>query len=170
IANGRSRMGSARAQREPLVLAAGRLWDEGKNIAALTAVAPRLPWPVFIAGADRHPDGGRIEQPNVRLLGQLPSDALASWFARAAIYALPARYEPFGLSALEAALGGCALVLGDIPSLREVWGDCAVFVPPEDHDALEASLRRLMDDDALRRAYAARAAERASRYTPASMA
>src|SRR5690606_18186167 len=91
IANGRSRMGSARAQREPLVLAAGRLWDEGKNIAALTAVAPRLPWPVFIAGADRHPDGGRIELPNVRLLGQLPSDALASWFARAAIYALPAR-------------------------------------------------------------------------------
>ncbi len=32
---------------------------------------------------------------------------------------LPARYEPFGLSVLEAALSGCALVLGDIPSLRE---------------------------------------------------
>lgn len=170
IANGRSPAGMAAAQREPLVLAAGRLWDEGKNIAALTAVAPRLPWPVFIAGADQHPDGGRIELPNVRLLGQLPSEELASWLARAAIYALPARYEPFGLSALEAALAGCALVLGDIPSLREVWGDCAVFVPPDDHGALEATLRRLMDDDSLRSDYAARAAERAGRYTPASMA
>ena len=34
---------------------------------------------------------------------------------------LPARYEPFGLSILEAALSGCALVLGDLPSLRELW-------------------------------------------------
>ena len=64
--------------------------------------------------------------------------AIADWYARASIYALPARYEPFGLSALEAALSGCALVLGDIPSLREVWGDAALFVAPDDTDALAA--------------------------------
>ena len=38
----------------------------------------------------------------------------------------------FGFSVLEAALSGCALVLGDIPSLREIWGDAALFVPPDD--------------------------------------
>ena len=54
---------------------------------------------------------------------------------RAAIYALPARYEPFGLSILEAALSGCALVIGDIPSLREIWADAALFVPSDGHDA-----------------------------------
>ena len=59
-----------------------------------------------------------------------------TWMARAAIYALPARYEPFGLTALEAGLSGCALVLGDIPSLREVWGETACFVPPDDRDAV----------------------------------
>ena len=64
------------------------------------------------------------------MLGRLSAGELADWYARAAIYALPARYEPFGLSALEAALSGCALVLGDIPSLREIWGDAALFVPP----------------------------------------
>ena len=32
------------------ILAAGRLWDEAKNIAALAAVAPGLPWPVQVAG------------------------------------------------------------------------------------------------------------------------
>ncbi len=39
-------------------------------------------------------------------------------------------YEPFGLSVLEAALSGCALVLGDIPSLRENWDGAADFAEP----------------------------------------
>ena len=60
--------------------------------------------------------------------------------ARAAIYALPAHYEPFGLSILEAAMSGCALVLGDIPSLREIWGDAAVFVHPDNRDAVARCL------------------------------
>lgn len=170
IANGRTAVGTRRRQRDPLILAAGRLWDEGKNTGALAAVAPRLPWPVYIAGEARHPDGGRAELPNVQLLGQLPSQQLARWFNRAAIYALPARYEPFGLSPLEAALGGCALVLGDIPSLREVWGDAAVYVPPEDHQALELALARLVDNAPLRHYYAERARTRAERYSPMAMA
>jgi hypothetical protein len=37
-------------------------------------------------------------------------------------------------------------VLGDVPSLREIWGDAALYVPPEDHDALHAALMRLIDD------------------------
>lgn len=154
----------------PMVLAAGRVWDAAKNLRALAAVAPRLSWPVCIAGADRSPDGDRIELPNVRLLGQLSSDDLAPWFARAPIYALPARYEPFGLTALEAALSGCALVLGDIDSLREVWGDAAMFVPPDDEDALAAALQALIDDPALRARQAALARARAARYTPGVMA
>jgi glycosyltransferase involved in cell wall biosynthesis len=104
------------------------------------------------------------------MLGRLGSDALAGWYARAAIYALPARYEPFGLSALEAAHSGCALVLGDIPSLREIWGDAAVFVPPEDCPALENAIRGLIDDPERRQSMADAARERASRYTPARMA
>ena len=57
-----------------------------------------------------------------------------------AIYASPARYEPFGLGVLEAALSSCALVLGDSPTLREPWSDAALFVPPDDHDALLTAL------------------------------
>jgi hypothetical protein len=45
---------------------------------------------------------------------------------------LPARYEPFGLSVLEAALSGCALVPGDIASLRGNWDGVAEFVCPDD--------------------------------------
>ena len=170
IHNGRSPGVEAHASREPFVLGAGRLWDEAKNLGALAAVAARLPWPVYLAGDARHPDGTEADFGSARVLGRLPDVQLRRWTARAAIYALPARYEPFGLSALEAAQCGCALVLGDIPSLREVWGDAALFVHPDDHDALAAALQRLIDDDALRDALALRARLRARRYTPEAMA
>jgi glycosyltransferase involved in cell wall biosynthesis len=156
--------------REPFILTAGRLWDEAKNVAALEAVAPRLGWPVKVAGEVRHPNGSQVQSRHVEPLGRLSARELAGWMGRASVYALPARYEPFGLSPVEAALAGCALVLGDIPSLREVWGEAAVFVPPDDADALTEALERLRKDTALRNRLAARARLRAVEYSPARMA
>jgi glycosyltransferase involved in cell wall biosynthesis len=95
---------------------------------------------------------------------------MARWLGWASIYCLPARYEPFGLSALEAALAGCALVLGDIPSLREVWGDAAVFVPPNEPPALRQALQQLIHDPARRTQLATAARARAARYGPQRMA
>lgn len=167
IANGRS--GLTPARKLPLILAAGRLWDEAKNITTLAKAAPGLPWPVHIAGEDTHPDGGKVVFLNVHLLGQLPPQVLAQRMSRAAIYALPARYEPFGLSILEAGLAGCALVLGDIPSLREVWGENALYVPPDDPKALALQLHALANNPGLRSRYARRAWLRAQKYTPKAM-
>ena len=89
---------------------------------------------------------------------------------RASIYVLPARYEPFGLAALEAALAGCALVLGDIPSLREVWEEAAVFVPPDDTDMLARALRRLVSEPVLRSRMSTLARTRALEFSPERMA
>jgi glycogen synthase len=155
---------------EEYVLAAGRLWDEAKNLRALAAVAPRLPWRVAVAGSPDPPDGGRLELPDVDLLGLLSPAEVAEQMGRASIYALPALYEPFGLSVVEAALAGCALVLGDIPTLREVWGDAATFVSPRDPDALLHSIRALIERPGLRRARARAARGRALGYGPEAMA
>ena len=103
-------------------------------------------------------------------LGKLPANELQQWFARAPIYALPAKYEPFGLSILEAAIAGCALVLGNIPSLREIWGDAALFVDPNETGNLRQTVTRLIQDEPLRNEMAARARERAAEYSPARMA
>lgn len=158
------------ADKEPLVFSAGRLWDDAKNIRSLAEIAPRLPWPVCVAGDTAHPGGDNCRFDGVRQTGCLPPNQIAAWLARAAIYALPAKYEPFGLSALEAGLSGCALVLGDIESLREVWGDAALFVPPEDRDALLAAISRLIADAPLRSELAGRALARARTYTTERMA
>lgn len=151
--------------REPLVLAAGRLWDEAKGLDALDDAAAHVTWPVLVAGSA----GGRPAA-HADLLGPLPRDELRALMGRAAIFAHPARYEPFGLVVLEAALAGCALVLGDIDSLRELWDGAAVFVAPGDAAALADACQRLSADDELRGILAGRAGERAWRYDAETMA
>lgn len=170
IHNGRTAFRQSATRKEPFVLGAGRLWDEAKNLRSLSAVAPGLPWPVYLAGDTRDPQGNETVLANAHVLGLLSSSDVQKWMQRAAIYVLPARYEPFGFSALEAAQCGCALVLGDIPSLREVWGNAATFVPPNDAAALEAAIVALIRDDGLRETMARRAQARARRYTPSAMA
>src|SRR4051812_18694424 len=172
IHNGRSEASFAPAAKEPFVLSAGRLWDEAKNLAALEQAAPDVPWPVYVAGDERSPDGSSSDAQvrHTRPLGRLDEREMARWLSRASIYALPARYEPFGLSVLEAALSGCALVLGDIPSLREIWGDDAWFVPPDDPSRLADAIRTLIHSPTLRNEMARRASARARRYPPQRMA
>ena len=145
-----------------LVLTVGRLWDEAKNVQALVRLAPRLPWPVAVVGQG---DAG----PGVQALGRLGRKELDHLFTTAGIFAEPARYEPFGLAALEAGLAGCALVLGDIPSLREVWGNAAVFVSPADDEELERALRRLISNPKLRADYGDRARRRGRRFSSERM-
>lgn len=151
--------------KEPIVLAAGRLWDPAKNLEALVRAAPRVPWPIRVAGDPAPPDGRPpAETAGVEPLGRLAAAALADQMTRAAVFVHPARYEPFGLAPLEAAAHECALVLGDIPSLREVWGDAAVFVPPDDAEALVRALRRLAERPGRRAVLGRRARRRAERY------
>ena len=135
--------------KEPFVFAAGRAWDEAKNLAALRRVAPRLSWPVHIAGADTE-------------LGYLEASEITGWYARAAIYAWPAKYEPFGLSVLEAAQHGCALVLGDIPSLRENWDGAALFVRTDEE--LFSAIQSLIADCDLRNELGSNAQNRSERF------
>ena len=170
VPNGRRALQFHPSHKEKLVLGAGRLWDEGKNIAALAHAAERLPWPVYVAGASQNPGGKTTGLGACHALGPLSSAALAAWYGKAAIFTHPARYEPFGLCVLEAALSGCALVLGDIESLREIWGDGALYVPPDDREWLETSIRELIENPALRARLALRSQARAHAFTPENMA
>jgi glycogen synthase len=172
IPNGRRCDLRAQVPKQCFIFTAGRMWDEAKNVAAVAAVAPRLAWPVYAAGLP-HPSAraaGEDGPAGVTFLGRFSSQQMQDAYQRAAIYALPARYEPFGLTALEAALAGCALVLGDIPTLREVWGDAAVFVPPDDHQALADAINGLIADERWRSRLVAKASNRAQTLNARRMA
>ncbi|MFL5897095.1 MAG: glycosyltransferase family 4 protein [Solirubrobacterales bacterium] len=144
-----------------LVLGSGRFWDRAKNLVALDAAAEGLSWPVVLAG-----DLGGGEEPrHATSLGQLDAAELAQLRREASIYAAPALYEPFGLGILEAAGDGCALVLGDIPSLRELWEDAAIFVDPREPGALHEVLKALIAAPSLREELAEQARQRAPDYS-----
>ena len=163
ISNGRDPRIFREGAKEPRIFSAGRFWDEAKNLAALESAASRISWPIEVAGSDKA-EGALVR------LGRLTAAEIADRLAAASIFCLPARYEPFGLSALEAAFSGCALVLGDIPSLREIWGDAALFTDPEDTNALVAALQHLIDQPAERETLAQRAAARAQKFQLDTMA
>jgi glycogen(starch) synthase len=153
----------AAGAREPAALAAGRLWDGAKGMDALDLAAGRIGWRVEAAGAAEGP-GGAASFRHLRPLGPLSPDDLADRMARAAVFVHPARYEPFGLAPLEAALSGCALVLGDVRSLRELWDGAALFVPPGDAARLARTLDRVLGDPRLAGSLGAAARSRARRY------
>jgi glycogen(starch) synthase len=153
-----------------VVIGAGRLWDEAKNLRALEAIGPFMPWPIEVAGSARGPDGRLRPSHGVRLLGELSAGELAGRLAQASICAHPARYEPCGLVPLEAALAGCALVLGDLPSLRETWKDAAIYIPPDDHAALRSALLRLIHQSDLLREMSQRARKVALCHSSGAMA
>jgi glycosyltransferase involved in cell wall biosynthesis len=158
------------AAKEPFILAAGRLWDESKNIGVLPGIAGRLDWPVRIAGARRREGCAAGVEDGVEWFGRLPNAELLAMMRRAGIFVSPAVYEPFGLTVLEAASSGCALVLADIPAFRELWDEAALFVDPRDAEAILAALNGLARDAGQRAELQAAARERAGRYTLAAKA
>jgi glycogen synthase len=153
--------------REPLVFACGRLWDEAKGMAVLDAAAHGLPWPIKLAGDLVGPDGRAFHPAAATALGALPHTEVAQWLQRASVFAHPSRYEPFGLAPLEAAQAGCALVLSDLPELRELWDGAAVFVRAADaaawHDALRYTIVAAPERQALAAAARTRADELSAR-------
>ena len=153
--------------KENFVLAAGRLWDEAKNIKTLIETGGTIEWPIKLAGSTSPPSTGSHH--NVEVLGDVPHGELLGLMSRASIFVAPAVYEPFGLSVLEAAAAGCALILSDIPTFRELWSGAAVFVEPRNPAQLADALQSL-GRDAGRRTELQRAAySRSTRYSTAAM-
>lgn len=167
VHNGAAPAPPAAAIRAPRILTAGRLWDPGKNIAILDAAAKHLP--IEAAGPLSGPNGAQYTPSAITCLGDLPQPTLHAAMARAAIFAAPALYEPFGLAILEAAQRATPLVLADIPTFRELWNGAAIFIDPRDPHAWSIHLRALLDAPDRRAKLGAAALARAQRYTNSAM-
>ena len=96
--------------------------------------------------------------------GYLPDPQVAALYRGALLVAMPSIYEGFGLPAVEAMTAGAPLVLSDIPVLREVAGDAAIYAPPEQPEAWAEALARVIDDAPLRAELIRRGRERVRRF------
>jgi glycosyltransferase involved in cell wall biosynthesis len=161
--------------KEDLVLAVGRVWDKGKNVALLMEHPHSLP--VWIAGTEEHPDpswqNGKTEVDRargVRFLGKQSETQLRQLFSRASMYAATSQYEPFGLAPVEAAFSRCALIANDTPAFRELWGESACYFRHNDAEDLARCMESLQHNRELRMTYANLAYRRAKqRFTAERM-
>lgn len=167
--NGRRPEPATQVARERMVFTSGRLWDEGKNVGVLDRAAARISAPLYAAGPLTAPHGATVALEHAQALGRLSAGGVADWLARAPIFASSALYEPFGLGVLEAAQAGCALVLSDIPTFRELWDGAAILVDPRDPGAFAEAIDRLLGDASLRAGLGRKARTRATLYSVEAM-
>ena len=170
IHNGRRALPMKKRGPEDFVLTVGRLWDDGKNLRTLDEAAAKLAVPVEAIGPLQGPNGTSVDFDHLRTPGELRLPKIAERLAARPIFASSALYEPFGLSVLEAAQAGCALVLSDIPTFRELWGGSAIFVPATDADGFATAVDELLANRDRRSELGLAARMRALRYTPDAMA
>lgn len=170
INNGRDLDSSTVQEKEDFILCVGRIWDEAKNLQLLSGIADKLPWPVYIAGSDQDPATEKtIKIQNVHFLGKLGSGEVRQWMDRAGIFVSPTKYEPFGLAILEAAKSGCALVLSELDTLKELWEDSASFFDPEHPGQAIETINSLIQNEKLRTQLSVKSKERSGHYTSDQM-
>jgi glycosyltransferase involved in cell wall biosynthesis len=76
---------------------------------------------------------------------RLPRAELAAIYRRAAVVLVPSRYEGFGFPVIEALACGAPVVASDLPVLREVGADAALYCPEGEVDAFVSVVSGLLD-------------------------
>ena len=114
----------------------------------------------IIATIERHRERGEIVAP-----GYVSFEDLKALYQGAACFAFPSLYEGFGLPVLEAMAAGTPVITSNRAAMAEVAGDAASLVDPEDTEAIEHAIARLVEDGSLRDALVARGRERIRYFT-----
>ena len=159
------------------VLFVGRLVpDKGVDVLlrSFAAVRARLPEArlVVAGGGDQDLYLRRLARyfglpPQVDFVGWLTGSELVERYRRADVVAVPSRYEPFGLVALEAMACGRPVVASRTGGLAEIVDDgrTGLLVSPGDHLRLARALVKLLADDPARSSAGYAAREHVLRYT-----
>jgi glycosyltransferase involved in cell wall biosynthesis len=131
-----------------------------KNLRALAPLAGEVE--VVVAGGHRPQFAPEPGLEPLRHLGAVPEALLPGLYAGAEVFALPSRYEGFGLPLLEAMASGTPVVASDATALPATAGGAARLAPP---DAVAAAVRDLLGDAAERERLRAAGLERARAFT-----
>jgi glycosyltransferase involved in cell wall biosynthesis len=81
---------------------------------------------------------------SVELKGWIPRSDLLRLYERARAFIYPSTFEGFGMPVLEAMAAGLPVACSDIPPLREVAGDSALYFDPLDESAIATALDQVI--------------------------
>ena len=121
------------------------------------------------AGPDDHEFqeavAGFVLDRRVRMLGYVPPSDLSVIYQRAHTLVNPSLWEGFGLPPLEAMAYRVPVVVSELPAHREMAGDAACYVDPENPDSIADGIERVWNDDRLREELIEEGSQRVSLFT-----
>jgi glycosyltransferase involved in cell wall biosynthesis len=106
----------------------------------------------------------------VRRVGRVPAPALVRMLRAATALVYPSRYEGFGLPLAEAMAVDCPVISSNVTALPEVVGAAGLLVDPDDIHGWAGAMRRVLDEEATRKALIQAGRERVGSLTPAETA
>lgn len=142
-------------------------------VAAFDSIADSIPHRLVLAGGRGRGEGelrraisSAGHSRRIERLEWLEPAALGRLYIGADLFAMPSRYEGFGIPVIEAQRAGVPVVATRAASLPEVCGDGAVFADGEDAASLAAAISRALAlTPTGREALVARGRANASRFT-----
>lgn len=87
---------------------------------------------------------------SIKWLGRVADNELREYYKNALCFIYPSLYEGFGIPPLEAMACGAPTIVSEIPPLREVCGDAALYVNPYNIEDIADKISGLVNDEALR--------------------
>ena len=111
------------------------------------------------------PDMEKLNSENVILTGYLDDDSLQTMYKNALFSVYPSLYEGFGIPPLESMSYGCPVIASDIPALREVNGEAAMYANPLDIADISLKMDLLIRDTELRNKLSEKGREQVKKYS-----
>jgi glycosyltransferase involved in cell wall biosynthesis len=112
---------------------------------------------LYLAGLEGDGSGYLMEviqqlqlENNVHYLGALNREEKIRLLREIEIYVQPSHYEGFGLAVLESMGCGACVIVRDVGAVKEVVGDCGLYLASFDTKELADVIERVLHDDSLR--------------------
>ena len=131
------RFSPAEVPREPFLLYPANAWPHKNHERLFEAVAllRREHRDLRLVLTGEHSDVPDY----VDVRGRVSQDELVDLYRRAGALVFPSLYEGFGQPVLEALACACPVACSDLPPLREVAGDTAVYFDPLDPESIASA-------------------------------
>jgi len=102
---------------------------------------------LVIAGESGWDETQKVSQSGLHLLGKISDKALAALYSQAELFLYPSLYEGFGLPILEAFHYGLPVITSHNSGMKEVAGNAAELVDPEDVDSIKQAITTILQED-----------------------
>jgi hypothetical protein len=118
--------------------------QENKGVRVFQELARRMPDVRFLGVEGTHGQQEKPEIPNVEYMA-VTQDMRDVW-RKSRIVLMPSGYESYGMVAAEAQVNGIPVIANPTFGLSECLGHAGVFIPRENVDDYERTIRLLLED------------------------